>query len=97
MGKPECLGMQSLPRTNRKTIINKLPVLGKHSSFYNLITTIGIIIKEGMSKMFHVNADLVSTPSFQHTFNQCDIIESFKNFIMSDGFFPMVTFRIGFK
>src|SRR6187455_2490519 len=38
--------MQCLSWANSETIINKLPVFCKHSSFYNFITPVSIIIKQ---------------------------------------------------
>ena len=97
MNKAKCFCMQCLSRANGKTIIYKLFVFGVNSSFYNFIATIKIIIEQRMADIFHMHPDLVGAAGFQYTFYQCYITKSFHYFIMGDGFFSMVTFRIGFK
>src|SRR5687768_76299 len=50
-----------------------------------------------MTDVFHVHPDLVCSPGFKNTFNKRNITKSFQHFIMCNGFFSMIAFRIGFK
>src|SRR5215216_4069362 len=97
MNEAECLGMKRLPATNGETIFNKLFVFSEHSSFYNLITTIIIIIEKRVADIFHVYPYLVCSSCFQNAFDKCYIIETLQNFIVRYRVFTMVTFRIGLK
>ena len=52
MLKPQCFGMKCLTRQKGKTILDKLPVLGKGGSFKYVIPTVAGIVKQSMSNKF---------------------------------------------
>src|SRR5436190_14426334 len=86
-----------MPVTNCKTIIHKLLVLGKNSSFHNFITAIKVIIKERVTNILHVYSYLVSTAGFKPAFNKCYIIKSLQHCIMRNSLFSMLALWISGK
>ena len=50
-----------------------------------------------MTDVFHVHTYLVGAAGFQNAFYQGNITKSFQHFIMRNGFFSMISFRISFK
>ena len=86
--------MQGLAWANGKTIIYKLFVFAVHGSFYNAVAAIGIIIKQRVANMLHVNTYLVCTPGFKPAFYQCSITEAFQYCIVRSGFFSIFPIRI---
>src|SRR5215204_686929 len=97
MYETQGLCMQGLAWANSKTIIYKLFVLAVYGSLYNFITAVKIIIKKGMAYVFHVYPYLVCSSCLQNTLHHGYIIKSFQYFVMSNGFFSVVSFRISFK
>ena len=79
--------MECLPWKQRETIVYKLLIFRKCSTFQNLITAIGRIVKERMPDMLQVCSNLMCPPSFQHTFHEGHISESLQNMPMGDGIF----------
>src|SRR5436190_6981161 len=86
-----------MSRANRKTVFDELLVLTKNRSLYYFIAAIEIIVEQWMSDVFHVYTNLVSTACFQNTFYQCNVTKSFHNRVMSNRFFAMIAFGIGFE
>ncbi len=94
VNKTQLLGMQGMPGAQRKTILHELLVFCKHRSLYNFIPAVKIIIKNRMPDGLHMNPYLVCTPCLQPAFYKGYIIKSFKNPVMSNGFFAMLTIRV---
>src|ERR1035437_6269855 len=97
MNEAKLLCMQCMAWTNGKAIIYKLFVFGKHSSFYNFVAAIKVIIKYRVAYKLHVHTYLVGTSGFKPALNKGYIIKSFQNFIMCYSIFSMFTIRIGSK
>src|SRR5688572_20370880 len=95
MYKSQTLCMQCLSWDNSEAVFNKLFILGEYSSFQYLITTIHGIVKERMSKMFHVGANLMGTTRFQLTFNQLNISQILKNLVVCNGMSSHISFWKG--
>src|SRR5688500_10311163 len=97
MKKAKCFCMQRLSWAESKAVINKLFVFAVYCSFYDLITAIKIIIKQRVPDVFHVYPYLLCTSRLQHTFYQRYIIKPLYHCVMSNSFFSVVSFGIGFK
>ena len=69
--------MQGLAWTDCKTVIDKLFVFGKNSSFYDPVAAIKIIIEQWVTNMFHMYPYLVGAACFQYTLHQCYIAKPF--------------------
>lgn len=87
--------MEGVTGADGKAVVHELPVFAKDGSFYNFISTVGIIIKERMTDMLHMDADLMGPAGLQYALYEGDISESFQYLIMRDGFFAMVPFGVG--
>src|SRR5437762_9243983 len=86
-----------MPGTDRKTIFHELPVFTEHGALHNFIPSINFIIENWMSQVFHMHPDLVSATGFEFTLYEGDISETFQHLVMSNGFFAIISFRVGFK
>jgi len=93
--KADGLGVQGMPGANSEAIVDELPVLGKHGSLYDLIAAVGVVVKQRMPDMLHMNADLVGAARFQDALYQGNITETFQYFIVGNGFFSVLAFGVG--
>lgn len=60
--------MKSLARTSVETVADELRILSESRTLQNLIAAIGLIIKERMTQMLHVNTDLMGATRLQSAF-----------------------------
>jgi hypothetical protein len=95
--KADGLGVQGMPGANSEAIVDELPVLGKHGSLYDLIAAVGVVVKQRMPDMLHMNADLVGAARFQDALYQGNITETFQYFIVGNGFFSVLAFGVGIE
>src|SRR5580692_4190000 len=95
MREAQCPGVEGMPGTDGEAIIDELLVLAEHSAFYDLVAPISVVVEQGMTDMLHMHPDLVGPARLQHTLYQGGIAESLQYAIVGDGFFAIVSFRVG--
>ena len=70
VNESERFGMKGLSWQNLKAVVNKLTVLGERRAFVNLIPAVCCIIKERVTQVLHVCANLVRAARLQFTLDQ---------------------------
>ena len=79
---------------NLETIINELPVFVENGALYDLVAAVSIIVKEGVTDMLHMDANLVCSAGFQHALDERHIPEPFEDLVMGDSLLAVFAFRI---
>jgi len=88
-------GVQGMPGANGEAIVHELSVFTEHGAFYDFVAAIGVVIKQRMADMLHMDTDLMCSSRLQNALYERDIAESFQYFIMGDRFFPVLPLGVG--
>ena len=72
-------GMQSLARTNGKTVAYEAVVGAALCAAEYLVAPIAFVVEEWMADMLHVYPDLMGSPCFKYAFHQSDIAIAFQH------------------
>ena len=97
MDKAQSLRMKGLPRTDIKTVADKLLVFGIDCSLADLRTAVAGIIEERMTDMVHMHPDLMSPAGLQAAFHHSHIAIAFKHTVMRDCMLAFVPFGINLE
>lgn len=82
MHEAECLGMESLTRTEFEAVLDKCLVAATALTSQNLCSAIRFVHKERMTDMLHVSTNLMGTACFKHTLHQGGITETLQHLVM---------------
>ena len=72
-----------MTRNFSEAVFNKLTVFREGSTFYNSVAAVEVIVEKRMSCMLEVNTYLVCSSCLKTALDQSDVIEMFKDLIMS--------------
>ena len=97
MNESDGLGVEGLSGAGREAVVDKLAVFAEDGAFDDLVATIGIVVKEGVADMLHMDPDLVGASGFENALYQGHIAETFQYFIVGDRFLPVLSLGIGIE
>src|SRR4030042_6150178 len=85
MDKSEGFRMQCLSRHEIKTVLHKLPVMGKGGSAQDLVPSVFRIIEDGVRPVLEMNPDLVGASCFKPALDQVHITQTLQYPVMCNG------------